>query len=118
MLDLIEVDEGALDLVERHGVDAGDPEIRPTSRGTLRPHLGKHRAPCPFDEVAGSVAQRDCAAGIQRGEDNLALVPLGKDLAGHRVDYFDDPEVGEEVVASGLFPDGGSTFRERHFGLG
>lgn len=68
--------------------------------------------------VARAVSHRHGAAGIQRGEDNLAGRTWRYRHPGLGVHEFDETEIGIEVESAGTLMREGRALRPGHLGLG
>src|SRR2546423_1113482 len=66
-----------------------------------------------IDKITSAIAQNDAAARVERSENDFAGRPWRENLAGLRINDFDEREIRIDVVAAG-----GLVVRERTFGPG
>ena len=119
VLEVVEIDERALELVDVEFADfgvAGDFTDQP---GDTQPAVGAGLVEkAAVDAVAGAVAQDHGAARVERGEDDLAGLALAAQFAGLGIYDLDERAVRVDVVArrAGVFVEG--ALGPRELGLG
>lgn len=115
----IEIDEGALQLVDMETSDIGDAgDVSNESRAGASAGRTGFVGEASFDEISGAVAEDDGAPGVEWGDHDFAGAAVGNPLAGFGIDDFDEGKIGIEMIAGGKFTRRHGTFAPREFGFG
>ena len=116
---LVEIHECAFDFVEIHFLDfrtAGNSADEPRQGAmAIRTCLKRKSA---VNEIAGAIAQHHRAARGERRENNFAGLAGWNNVAGLRINDFNDAEIGIKMITGGELFVRERTFRPGQFAFG